>query len=91
MPRKEVVYNSNDKTFVFECPHCNEQIQVLEIELACCIFRHAIYKHNYQQIDPHTSEEVCNKLKEQNTIFGCAKPFQFFKGSEPYVEECDYI
>ena len=45
--------------YVFNCPQCNEEIIVFKDELNCKIFRHAVYKHNYQQVDPHLPEKEC--------------------------------
>ena len=69
------------------CPHCNEYIEILEIN--CRIFRHAVYKSNYQQINPHSPKEVCIKLKEDDLIYGCGKPFMIKEDN--IVEICDYI
>lgn len=91
MPRKDVIYNEEDKSFVFECPHCDVLIQVLESETACCIFRHAAFKSDGGQIGPHTGKAECDRLVESGEVVGCALPFRFFKDDPPYVEECGYI
>jgi hypothetical protein len=91
MTRKEVTYNEEDEAFSFECPHCNIIIQVLKSETACCIFRHAVYKNTYQQIGPHTRKDECDRLVLNNEVIGCAKPFKFYKSTNPYVEDCGYI
>ena len=38
---------------IVKCPHCELMIFVFINEFNCRIFRHGIYKHNMQQIDPH--------------------------------------
>ena len=56
------------------CPHCKDPILIQELN--CGIFRHGIYKHNGQQIDPHAKKEICDQLIANDLIFGCGKPFQ---------------
>lgn len=89
MPKKDVTLE--DGIYVFECPHCDNFIQVLQNETACCIFRHAAYKDTLKQICPHTTKDICESLLEKGLVVGCAKPFKFFHGNPPHVEECDYI
>lgn len=91
MSRKEVRLNELDNAFVFECPWCDQQVQVLVSDIACCIFRHAVFKENFQQVGPHTGKEECDRLVAEDLVIGCAKPFKLFVGTKPYVEECDYI
>lgn len=86
------------------CPHCKEIIIIEEI--ACCIFRHATFKDNYQQIPPHSSKDFCDLLRREEKIFGCGYPFRVIfvkrkeleeneKGEEEedilLAIECDYI
>ena len=81
-----------DTLCIVKCPHCDQQIEILEIN--CAIFRHGVFKHSGEQIDPHSSEEMCNKYVEENLIYGCGKPFRIVKNNdtnEIYVEKCDYI
>jgi len=77
---------------LFTCPHCQDNFQVDENELNCCIFRHAVLKSTMQQINPHSSKEMCDILFENNLVFGCAKPFQIYKENDEYkIKICDYI
>jgi len=79
---------------VINCPHCNDEIIVFLHELNCKIFRHGIYKNNYQQINPHESKEICDDLKNKDLIIGCGKPFQiiFNENKKEYeVIVCDHI
>lgn len=71
---------------IVSCPHCNEQIEILSIN--CGIFRHAIFKDNQKQIDPHASKELCDSVVKGNLVYGCAKPFRIIDGR---VEKCEYI
>jgi len=87
--------NSQDKkvidcgnNYFFECPHCDIGIIVLKKEVNCKIFRCGQYIANGHPINPHASEIVCKKLKEQNLIYGCGKPFIF---KDDHVEICGYI
>ena len=52
--------------YFFNCPHCNQEVIVGIKELNCAIFRHAIYKNNYQQVDPHLQKDECEKLLKEN-------------------------
>jgi hypothetical protein len=78
--------------FIFNCPHCNEIIFIYKNEINCKIFRHGIYKKNYEQINPHLDENNCDKLIKNNDIFGCGKPFQLIQKDDKYeIIICDYI
>jgi hypothetical protein len=75
---------------VVNCPHCSDPI-IIE-ELNCCIFRHGILKETSVQIDPHSSEELCNYYVSQKKIYGCGKPFQIINVNGEYsVIKCGYI
>jgi hypothetical protein len=74
------------------CPHCQEPVMIHRHEINCAIFRHAIFKDNYQQIPPHASQNDCEKWLNKGCVFGCAKPFRLVKQGDTYVAEiCDYI
>jgi hypothetical protein len=77
---------------VVECPHCKHYIYVFSNELNCHIFRHGIFKNNFQQIDPHLSKEKCDYLFKSGLIYGCGKPFKIIKENDNYKAIiCDYI
>lgn len=84
---------NNSNLLIFNCPHCNDFIHVYENEINCTIFRHAIYKDNYEQINPHTPKSECNRLASENLVYGCAKPFRILKNNENkyYIQICEYI
>jgi hypothetical protein len=67
------------------CPHCNQAIEIESI--ACGIFRCGVMKCTMVQIDPHLSRPECERLVEQDLIYGCGKPFRYQGGL--YV--CDYL
>ena len=75
---------------IVQCPHCQEFIEILEIN--CAIFRHAIFIATGQQIDPHTSKELCEQYIKDEIIYGCGKPFRvIIKDSMLVTEFCEYI
>lgn len=71
---------------VYMCPHCETYIEILQYK--CCIFRHGIYKHNLEQINPHMSKNDCEILIKNDLIYGCGKPFKIIN---KIIEKCDYI
>lgn len=74
------------------CPHCELLIQILYKEINCKIFRHAIYKSTFKQIDPHLSKEDCDALIRENKIIGCGKPFEIKQIENDWnAYKCDYI
>jgi hypothetical protein len=79
---------------LIQCPHCNSYVVIFQNEINCAIFRHAIRKDTYQQIDPHTSQDECERLLSENAVFGCAKPFKLVKNNncDKYTaEQCEFI
>ena len=79
-------------TIVTECPHCGDTILIDTKDINCRIFRHAVYKHNTQPIDPHASKDKCESLKRDSLIWGCAGPFRLVnKNGKETAEICDYI
>jgi len=86
--------NTNEK--IIQCPHCQEFIIIQELN--CKIFRHGTYKNTGEQIQPHSSKEVCDELFINGRIYGCGKPFRIIvlednsvNGPIWKVEICDYI
>ena len=78
--------------YQFNCPHCNQSIEVKKNQLNCCIFRCGILKSNMKQIGPHTNKEECDRLKENDLIYGCGKPFKFVTNNGTNsIEICGYI
>lgn len=41
------------------------------------------------QIDPHLSKELCDKLVKDDLIYGCGKSFQLTEKNDTKI--CDYI
>lgn len=72
----------------FKCPHCQENIIIYDNEINCGIFRHAVYKSNYQQVEPHLPKEQCDNLIKSDLVYGCAKPFRI---ENNIISICDYI
>lgn len=77
----------NNNVYHFNCPHCNILIQVEKNQINCKIFRCGIYKSNGQPIGPHTKKEECDRLFNQELIYGCSKPFKF---NGKVIEKCGY-
>jgi hypothetical protein len=91
--KREVIYIDKDKSYIFQCPHCNIYVQVLKTEVNCQIFRHGVIINTGKHIDPHASEEVCDKLVRENLVYGCCKPFKLFFGKNGIITHsdiCDY-
>jgi hypothetical protein len=81
-----------NKYITFECPHCNQIIQVFVKEFNCKIFRHGVYKKNLKQIDPHLKKNECENLLNEGLIYGCGKPFEIIINNNQYkIDKCDYI
>ena len=81
-----------DDYIIISCPHCNHSILIYKQEINCRIFRHAVYKHNFQQIHPHSPKDVCDNLVKNNAIYGCGKPFRITNVDDKWIIEiCDYI
>lgn len=91
MSRKEVEYNQLDRIYRFNCPHCDIAIEVQENEVNCQIFRCGRMKNGGAPVNPHAPKEHCDRLFKQGLVWGCCKPFKFFKANPCYVEPCEYI
>lgn len=77
-------------SFFVNCPHCNLITEILEIN--CAIFRHGIYKNNFQQMHPHSPKEICDHAIQNNLIYGCGLPFKIVNvGNQYNAIICDYI
>ena len=77
---------------VLKCPHCYDYVLIYKKDFNCKIFRHAYYRSNYKQIDPHMKKEKCILLLKNDIIYGCAKPFKLIEIENNYsLEKCDYI
>ena len=77
---------------IISCPTCKDKIYIDKRDFNCKIFRHGVYKSNYQQIPPHLSKIECDKLKENDLIYGCGKPFKLNIDKDCVnAIICDYI
>jgi|SaaInlV_100m_DNA_2_1039680.scaffolds.fasta_scaffold01851_2 hypothetical protein len=91
---KSVTYNSRENTYIFNCPHCDALIEVCQNQTNCLIFRHGSLKENNTQIDPHLGKEECDRLFNENLIYGCGKPFKLVRNGTNEIDKvvvCDYI
>ncbi len=77
--------------FIIICPNCNDFVIIQELN--CCIFRHGVFTHNGNQIDPHTQKELCDQYIYTNAIYGCGKPFQVVADSSGNYNAviCNYV
>jgi hypothetical protein len=78
---------------IVTCPHCLGDILIFNNEICCAIFRHGIYKHNGNQLDPHASKEECDNAYIKELIYGCGKPFkvEYNESKILVANKCDYI
>jgi hypothetical protein len=87
-----------------ECPHCRGDVVIRRSDIACGIFRHAVFKATGEPIPPHTSKEECESLFREGLVYGCSLPFRYEEAggyaqsvdSEPKVSgglfvACDYL
>jgi len=79
----------SNEFYSFQCPHCDLFLVVYHSELNCRIFRHGVYKHDMSQVNPHLDKVSCDKLREEDKIYGCGKPFRV--NSLNQIEICGYI
>ena len=71
---------------VYSCPYCQGGITIEQIN--CGIFRHGIYRSTGLQMNPHTPQQECERLVQQNVIWGCGRPFRF---DGKTIQPCDYL
>jgi hypothetical protein len=75
-----------------QCPYCLGTVEVKETEINCSIFRHGIFKHNGEQIPPHSPKQDCDRYIAEDSIYGCGGPFRLVKTNQCWTAEvCDYI
>jgi hypothetical protein len=76
---------------IVTCPHCNDLILIEQLN--CRIFRHGILKLNNTQINPHASKEECDYYINNDSIYGCGKPFKVLENenNELTAVICEYI
>lgn len=90
MNKCKIYYEEN--MLIFKCPACNDYVEVNMNEIYCGIFRHALFKDNFTQVNPHLSKSECDKLVSENKIYGCCRPFQIKNINGEYIAFiCNYI
>ena len=71
------------------CPHCEGCMEIYQRN--CDIFRHGIFKNSKEQISPHLPKQECDKLIDNDLIFGCGKPFELYvENNELLARICEY-
>jgi len=83
-----ILYDKKEDSYSFSCPHCDLLCIVKTADIKCTIFRHAVFKKNYEFVPPHAPKEECERWINQGLVYGCAKPFKFDGKS---VKIIDYI
>lgn len=73
---------------IITCPHCHLYIEIEQVN--CAIFRHGVFKSNFQQLPPHSPKEVCDNTE---VLWGCGKPFKLIKNADGALEaiKCLYL
>ena len=84
----QVFYDLESNCYTFPCPHCQQLCCVPREWIRCAIFRHAVFKHNFNLVNPHASQEECESWVRDGLVYGCAKPFRF---NGTTVQPCGYI
>jgi hypothetical protein len=84
---------SDDLIRFLQCPYCQMYMEIPIKEINCAIYRHAVIKATGQQLYPHASKEVCNKLVRLKLIYGCGNPFRVKRNSQNrlFAEKCGYL
>ena len=85
-PKPSFVFREG--AYEFPCPWCNATCEIAENQVNCGIFRCGVLKGSLQPIPPHEKKTVCDALRTQNKIWGCARPFKFDRKA---VSKCDYV
>jgi hypothetical protein len=95
-----VAYDDSSGVYSFQCPHCQLFVEVGRNEINCRIFRHGYFFSKtpdgriilIAQMNPHESEQECDRLSRSGLIYGCGKPFRLTQvNGEWTVEPCGYI
>lgn len=82
----------SDLYFVVECPHCQCSVLIFQNEINCAIFRHGVYRHSLEQINPHLPKDECEELVKDSAILGCGKPFKLHKNGDKWKAlVCGYM
>jgi len=77
---------------IFKCPHCDMDFIVNRNDFNCMILRHGSYKGTMLNINPHLNKEECDRLFQNNEIYGCGKPLQIVENNGTFdVIICSYI
>jgi hypothetical protein len=84
----DIIYVKCQDSYYFPCPHCKAICQVSKSDIRCTIFRHAVNKKDCSFVNPHASQEECERWVSNGEVYGCGKPFKF---DGNIVEICGYI
>ena len=82
----------NNKEICINCPHCSNIIIIYKKDINCAIFRHGVFITSLEQMNPHTSQILCEEYIREKIIYGCGRPFILKKNDTNYYAEiCGYI
>lgn len=71
--------------FIFECPHCYENISFNKFELINnVIFKHGIFKSTGKWMNPFMSNILCERYINNKKILGCGKNFKIIYDNYQY-------
>lgn len=80
---KELIKDEESRVYIFNCPKCDNLIEVEFNQLNCREFVHGYFYNKVNdsiilthQVNPHASLEECKRLLDNNAIVGCGKPFK---------------
>ena len=84
---------NDSKVLTCSCPYPECSITIEVVEINCAIFRCGVYKNKNgpeygKQIDPHLPKQECDRIKKEDKIWGCGRPFKLVDGK---LIVCDYI
>ena len=80
-----------DEIIITPCPHCFEEVLVYLNNVNCGMFRHAVFISSGELIPSNFTKEVCERLIEEEKVYGCGKLFQiiFQEDGKLRAEICD--
>jgi hypothetical protein len=90
LPQTALDETEDGASWLVTCPHCYGGVLVAKDQVNCTIFRHARYKHNGEQVNPHLPKHECDTLVANRAVDGCCRPFRVFVNQRVAVV-CDYI
>lgn len=66
------------------CPKCNGLIDMVAINCGICV--HGVFKHNNEQVHPHSSLHTRAQWLREESIYGCGCMFKYIADSNKVIE-----